>query len=109
MGARKRSGAAAIKPAAEEWKYLEPRPEKWSKQLYVKGRRLKASDVWLRLRDPDAMTPKEAAQNWELPMEAIQECIHYCEANEELIWQEIREEREYLLSKGYRLEPPPFG
>lgn len=61
----------------------------------VKGRKLLAPAVWL-----DALThgmgPREAAQNWDLPLEASEEIFAYCEANRALIEAEANEERQLL-------------
>jgi hypothetical protein len=43
------------------------------------------------------MSPEEAADDWDLPLKAILEAIHYCETHQELLKQEAEEER-------YRLE-----
>lgn len=87
-----------------EWKYLVQRPESWKKQLFVKGRRLTAFQVWSDML-VNKMTPVETAEDWDLPEEAIQEIIDYCEANKDLLKMEAQEEKLYLLSHGVRLEP----
>src|SRR5262249_31015015 len=60
-----------------------------------KGRKLLASAVWL-----DALTngmgPREAAENWDLPLEACEEIFAYCETNKALIEAEANEERQRL-------------
>ncbi len=71
------------------------RPHAWRRQLWVKGRKLLASAVWL-----DALTngmgPREAAENWDLPQDACEETFAYCEANAALIEAEANEERQRL-------------
>ena len=78
-----------------QWRWLVERPHPWRRQLWVKGRKLLASAVWL-----DALTngmgPREAAENWDLPLEACEEIFAYCEANGELIEAEANEERQRL-------------
>ena len=87
-----------------QWTYLVQRPDPWRRQLYVKGRKLLASTVW---RDMLAnnMTKEEAAENWDLPLLAIEEAISYCEANQALIAMEADEERQRLEVKGVTVEP----
>ncbi len=51
------------------------------------------------------MTPSEAAEDWDLPLAAVQEAIEYCEANRELLHYEAELERHYLEEKGISLEP----
>lgn len=79
----------------EQWRWLVERPHPWRRQLWVKGRKLLASAVWL-----DALTnemgAREAAKNWDLPPEAVEEIFAYCEANKALIEAEANEERQRL-------------
>ena len=51
------------------------------------------------------MTPSEVADSKDLPIEAVNEAIEYCETHRELIEKEAIAERNYLESKGYKLEP----
>lgn len=84
------------------WTYLVERPESWKKQLFVKGRRLTAFNVWSDMIS-NKMTPEEAADNWDLPIEAINEIIEYCGENGELIKKEADQERQSLVSHGIKL------
>ena len=84
------------------WTYLVERPHAWKKQLFVKGRRLTAAQVWLDMR-ANHMTPGEAAENWELPEEAISEIVEYCESNGALLKMEADEEKLSLASQGISL------
>lgn len=78
-----------------QWRWLLERPHPWRRQLWVKGRKLLASAVWV-----DALTngmgPRAAAENWDLPLEACEEIFAYCEANRALIESEANEERQRL-------------
>ncbi len=87
-----------------QWQYLEKRPHPWRQQLCFKGRRLKAFDVWSDMIVND-MTPQEAAFNWELPLDAIEEAIEYCQTHQDLLRREAEEERRRLEAKGISLEP----
>jgi hypothetical protein len=79
--------------AGGHWRWLLERPHPWRRQLWVKGRKLLASAVWL-----DALTngmgPREAAENWDLPLQACEEIFAYCEVNKALIEAEANEERQ---------------
>jgi hypothetical protein len=85
------------------WRWLVERPHPWRRQLWVKGRKLLASAVWL-----DALTngmgPREAAENWDLPPEACEEIFAYCEANKALIEAEANEERQRLKRENLEVE-----
>jgi uncharacterized protein (DUF433 family) len=95
-----------LEPTANgEWNYLVARPHPWRRQLFVKGRRLRAFTVWMDMQ-ANGMTPEEAADNWDLPLAAIQEIRRYCEEQRALLEMEAEEERRRLLEEGMSLEPP---
>lgn len=83
----------------ENWHYLVARPHPWRRQLYIKGHKLLASTVW-QDKIVNEMTPEQAAENWDLPLPAIDEVIHYCESHRDLIKLEADEERYRLEEKG---------
>ncbi|MGK7944364.1 MAG: hypothetical protein AB4058_07835 [Microcystaceae cyanobacterium] len=87
-----------------QWQYLEKRPHPWRKQLYLKGKRLKAFDIWANMI-ANEMTPEEVADNWDVPLEAVRESIQYCETHLDLLKQEAAIERRHLEERGISLEP----
>jgi uncharacterized protein (DUF433 family) len=92
-------------PASKtQWQYLEPRPSSWRKQLYFKGKRLKAFDVWMTML-VEEMSPEETALDWDLPLAAVEEAIQYCQTHQDLLKQEAEAERRYLEERGIDLEP----
>lgn len=86
------------------WKYLVEIPHSWKKQLYVKGRKLPAASVWNGM-SVNKLSREEAADNWELPLDAIDEIVEYCEANRGLLQMEAAEEGRRLAQKGIKIEP----
>jgi len=86
------------------WQYLVERPHPWRRQLYLKGRKLMASTVWLDAI-ANEMSPEEAADNWELPTTAIEEVFRYCHTHQDLLKMEAEEERFRLEEKGVSLSP----
>jgi uncharacterized protein (DUF433 family) len=90
----------------EGWNYLVARPHPWRRQLCVKGRKLRAYTVWQDMQT-NHLTPAEAADNWELPVEAVEEIVRYCETNRALLKMEADEERRRLLEEGTPIEPTP--
>jgi hypothetical protein len=90
---------------SDGWNYLIARPHPWRRQLFVKGRRLRAFTVWMDLQTQQ-MTHEAAAVNWDLPLPAIEEIMRYCEGHRELLEMEADEERRRLLEEGVSLEPP---
>ena len=91
---------------APKYKYLTERPHSSSRQLFIKGRRLPAAIVYGDIL-VEKMTPAETAKNWDLPIEAVYECIHYCKENESLIRMEAEETRRLLIARGFIIEDPP--
>ncbi len=89
---------------AGDWEYLVSRPHPWRRGLYVKGRRLPAFAVWSDMLT-NGMSPEEAAENWDLPVDAINEIVRYCEANRALLAMEADEERRWLEERGVALGP----
>lgn len=81
------------------WQYLAERPHPWRRQLWIKGRKLLASTVWL-----DALTNgmgiDETARNWQLPIDAVLEIFAYCESHKALIETESNVERRRLAERG---------
>ncbi|CAN5669906.1 hypothetical protein BH11ARM2_BH11ARM2_00770 [soil metagenome] len=84
------------------WKYLCERPHPWRRQLYIKGRKLMASTLWNEIQ-AEGMTPEEAAEDRDLPVEAVREAIRYSEANRDLIRMESEEEKRRLIASGVEL------
>ena len=87
-----------------QWQYLEQRFHPWRQQLFFKGKRLRPFTIWMTMQ-VEKMTPEETAEDWDLPLAAVQEAINYCEANRELLEQEAESERHYLEEQGVSLEP----
>ncbi len=55
----------------------------------------------------NSLTAEEIAQSRELPLEAVRECIRYCEENRQLLEDECNQEGQWLLARGLTIEPPP--
>jgi hypothetical protein len=87
-----------------QWQYLEKRSHPWRKQLYLKGKRTKASVIYSSMVVNNE-TLEKAADNWDLPLAAVKEIVEYCETHQELLKQEAKEERRRLEAKGFTLEP----
>lgn len=87
---------------ASRWNYLTQRPHSWKRQLYVKGRRLTAANVWYDMR-ANGMTVEQAAENWELPVEAVHEIVAYCSTHQDLIGMEADEEKRSLQDADNRM------
>ena len=94
---------AALPPA---WQWLVERPHPWRRQLWIKGRKLQASAVWLDAQ-ANGLSAAEAAENWSLPLPAVEEAFAYSEAHRALIEAEADEERQRLLAEGIAVGNAP--
>lgn len=91
-----------------QWRYLVERPHAWRRQLCVKGRNMTAAQL-ISAMNANGLNAAAAANDFELPIEAINEAVRYCGAEVELLALEANEERRRLIERGYRLEPSPVS
>ena len=73
------------------WKWLVLRNHPWMKQMFVKGKKLRASTVYYDMI-ANGMSIAEAADNFSIPEEAVKEAVKWCELNTELLDAEANEE-----------------
>jgi len=106
MAAKTMTTPEPVPAALQPWQHLEARPHPWRRQLSVKGRRLRAFSVWSDMIT-NHLTAEEVAQSRDLPVEAVRECIRYCEENRQMLADECDQEEQWLLARGVKLEPPP--
>jgi uncharacterized protein (DUF433 family) len=74
--------------------HLEPRPCSNYRQLFIKGRRIRVEVLYRETVGLEPRTPEEVARDFDVPLEAVLEAIHYCEHNEDLLRQDRQRERE---------------
>jgi uncharacterized protein (DUF433 family) len=89
----------------ETYRYLEHRADSWRRQPYLKGRRMTVANVVYGMR-AYKLTPEEAAEDFDLPLEQIQEALLYYQRHPEIVQQDQDEERRYLESMGCPIDPP---
>jgi hypothetical protein len=76
-----------------EYKYLLADSWSSSKLLFLKDpRKLRADLIYGQMVGEDARTPEEIAHDFDLPLEAVYEVVHYCAHNAELVRQERTKE-----------------
>ena len=82
--------------ASTTWKHLAPNPKSAYKQLFVSGTRIRARILYgMFMSDEEPMTPEEIASEFNLPLEAVQEAIAYCQSDPPEIKEDFeREEAE---------------
>jgi hypothetical protein len=108
VGERSDTAERLILPELESvergWRWLVARPHPWRRKLWVKGRKILAAQVWLDM-NRNQLTKNQAARDWDLPLEAVEEIVRYCEENAALIALEADEERCRLSDAGVQLAP----
>ena len=90
---------------SREWKHLERRPGSSYHQLCIKGKRIWAWTLYCELvNQKEPRTPQELAEDWRIPLEAVQEAIAYCESNP----LELREDhrKDELLAEAIGMNDP---
>jgi uncharacterized protein (DUF433 family) len=66
-----------------ETKWLVDRPHAWRRQPWIKGRRLTAGDL-ARTIEIERWSPEEAAEQYDLPLEAIMEAERFLASKRDL-------------------------
>jgi uncharacterized protein (DUF433 family) len=80
--------------------YLEPRPGSNYRQLFLKGRRIRAAVVDEAIHGPDPFTTEEFATEFQVPLEAVLEALDYVAQHRALIEQERDHEAASLRARG---------
>src|SRR5260370_41928141 len=93
--------------AATQYQHLEPRPGSNYRQLFVKGRRIRAAVVDEAIHGPDPFTPEEFAREDQVPLEAALEALDYVAPNRPVIEQE--RDHEAAKPHVWGLDRPPQG
>ncbi len=91
-------------PANADYQFLVARPHPWRRQLFVKGRKLLASTVAEDMV-VNERSLAETAANWNLPVEAVTECLQYTEANLALVEAEHDEQLLQMRQAGVVFGP----
>ena len=87
------------------YQHLKPRPGSDYRQLFLKGRRIRAAVVDQAVHGPDPFTPEEYAREYQVPFIAVLEALDYVAQNRELIERERDHEAARLRARGL-IGPP---
>ena len=85
---------------AARYIHLEPRPGSNYRQLFLKGRRIRAAVVYEAVHGPDPYTPEEFARDYGVPMEAVREALDYVADHLPLIESERDREAADVRARG---------
>jgi uncharacterized protein (DUF433 family) len=99
-------GGSTTTKTETQYQHLEPRPGSNYRQLFLKGRRIRAAVVEQAIHGPDPFTPEEFATEYEVPLAAVLEALDYVAQNHPLIEQERDHEAARLRARGL-LGPAP--
>jgi hypothetical protein len=100
------SGESAREIPAPPWKHLVIRRHPWRKQLYLRGRNMTVRQLVGGVK-ANQFTDEQAAENYDLPVEAIREAFAWFEANPEVIDLDAAHERYLRKLRGEGRGPRP--
>src|SRR5687767_10313761 len=92
-----------------QYQHLEPRPGSNYRQLFLKGRRIRAGIVYEVVHGPDHYTPEQFARDYDVPLEVVLEALDYVANNLPLIQQEREREVERMRAMGLDRPARPGG
>jgi len=83
---------ATVQPAIfEHYRYLVARPHPWRRQLCLKGRNMTVGQLVATMK-ANRLSPEEAAEDLNLPLEQVHEALLYYDLHRDLVEAELREE-----------------
>jgi|SRR5579884_1222230 len=83
------------------YKYLVCKPKSVYRQLFIKERWIAARTLYgMYAREESPMTPEEIAADYDLPLEAVQEAIAYCESNPPELAEDYAREEAVMNATG---------
>lgn len=83
-----------------QYEFLESRPRSNYKQLWVKGRHIRAEILYRYTVGPEPESPEQIAKEYDLPVGAVLEAIDYCTRNRDLLDAERSQEVADLQGRG---------
>ena len=106
--------ARCMSTTSTQYQFLAPNPKSAYKQLFVKGTRIRARDLygWYASTEEPFMTPEQIAAEFNLPVEAVLESIAYCESNPPELLEDYAREEALMEATGmndpnYKHHPSP--
>src|SRR5580698_7507694 len=86
---------------ATTWPHLGPNPKSAYKQLFLKGRGIRARDLYgMFMSAEEPMTPPQIAADYGLPLEAVEEAIAYCQTDPPEIKEDFAREERIMEATG---------
>jgi uncharacterized protein (DUF433 family) len=92
------------------WHYLAPNPNSCYKQLFIKGTRIRARVLYgMFMSAEEPLAPQAIAAEFNLPLEAVQEAIAYCQGNPPEIAQDFEREERLMEASGMKDPDYKYG
>jgi len=88
-----------------QYEFLESRPRSNYKQLWVKGRHIRAEVLYRYTVGPEPESPEQVAKEYDLPLGAVLEAIDYCTRNQDLLDAERSQEAADIQARGLDRSP----
>jgi len=86
---------------SKPYQYLTRKPKSVYKQLFVRDRWVSARTLYgMYVSEEMPMTPEEIASDYNLPLEAVQEAIAYCESNPPELAEDYAREQAVMQATG---------
>jgi uncharacterized protein (DUF433 family) len=87
--------------AVTTWKHLAPNPKSAYRQLFIKGRRIRARTLYgMYMSAEEPMTPEDIAREYDLPLAAVLEAITYCQSDPPEIKADLEREQRIMEATG---------
>src|SRR5260370_33537143 len=83
-----------------QYKYLAPRYGSSYRQYFLKGSKLRAEVLFGETVGPDARTPEEGAEDYEVPVAAVYESMRSCPENQDVLLQDSEMETTSVRGHG---------
>jgi hypothetical protein len=100
------SGRRSIMAGTIDYIHLAPREGSGYQQYFVRGRNLRAETLYRATLGPEPMTAEEVARDYDVPVEAVREAVHYCVRNAALLQREREEDWAESQARGLVAAPP---
>lgn len=97
---------------ATTYRFLARKPNSLYRQLFVKDRWVAARTLYGLSVGDGALSPEQIAETYDLPLQAVQEAIAYCESDppeiaEDFAAEEAAMQRMDMNRPDYKLHPRP--
>ena len=89
------------------YQHLETRTGSNYRQLFVKGRKIRAVVIASQTAGEEARTPEEVARDFNIPLQAVLEAIDYCHRHADVVRQDAEREETNIRRLG--LDQPPLA